>query len=89
MAAWNRLRILLVTTWVDDSTLAMGSSTGRNGLVEHVQRFHGFLGDRKIEIKRKVANEDEVMGLWTAEGIHVRDWAGVPCDWRPYEWPRL
>ena len=66
-----------------DETVPPGGPAGRDGLVSHVQFFRSVVGDRKIEIRRIVANEDEVMAWWTAHGTHIAEWWGVPPSGKP------
>lgn len=65
---------------VDEAALSVGGPTGRAGLVFHVELFFKSLGDTKIEIKRIVAEDDQVMAWWTADGIHQEEWLGVPAS---------
>ena len=64
---------------VDEAALMVGGPAGREGLVFHVNLFFSSLDDTKIDIKRIVANEDEVMAWWTADGIHKEEWLGIPA----------
>jgi predicted ester cyclase len=54
---------------VDEVTAGVGGPPGRDGLVAHVTAFCNAFSDRKITIRRIVANDDEVMAWYTADGI--------------------
>lgn len=54
---------------IDEVTAGAGGPPGRDGLVAHVNSFFNSFSDRKITIRRIVANDDEVMAWWTGDGI--------------------
>ena len=61
---------------IDEANIAFGGPTGRDGLVAHVKTFHRQIGELKLEIKKIVGNEREVMAHWGFTGIHRGPWLG-------------
>ena len=61
---------------IDEANRAFGGPTGRDGLVAHVKTFHRQIGELKLEIKKIVGNEREVMAHWSFTGIHRGPWLG-------------
>ena len=59
---------------VDEANRAFGGPSGRDGLIAHVKKFRSQIGELKLEIKRIVANENEVMAHWFFTGIHRGPW---------------
>ena len=55
---------------VDEANRAFGGPSGRDGLIAHVKKFRSQIGELKLEINRRVANEYEVLAHWIFTGIH-------------------
>ena len=51
---------------------------GRDGLERHVSGFRDLVPDVKIVINNIVADEDEVVGIWTWRATPVAEFMGVP-----------
>ena len=58
---------------------------GRQGLVNHVQTFHKTFPDVTIQVKRIIASDDEVVGVWRLKGTHSQELFGVPATGRVLE----
>jgi steroid delta-isomerase-like uncharacterized protein len=58
---------------------------GRQGLVNHVRTFHETFPDVTIQVKRIIASEDEVVGVWRLKGTHSQELFGVPATGRVLE----
>ena len=52
---------------------------GRDGLERHVSGFRALIPDVQIVINNIVADEDEVVGIWTWCGKPVAEFLGVPA----------
>ena len=61
---------------IDEANRAFGGPAGRDGLVAHVKTFRRQIGELKLEIKKIVGNEREVMAHWFFTGIHRGPWLG-------------
>ena len=68
---------------VDEVTAGAGGPPGRDGLVAHVTGFSNAFSDRKITIRRIVANDDEVMAWYTADGILSGDLGTMTATGQP------
>ncbi len=51
---------------------------GRDGLERHVSGFRDLVPNVKIAINNIVADEDEVVGIWTWRATPVAEFMGVP-----------
>jgi steroid delta-isomerase-like uncharacterized protein len=58
---------------------------GRQGLFNHVQTFHETFPDVTIEVKRIIASDDEVVGVWRLKGTHSQELFGVPATGKTLE----
>jgi steroid delta-isomerase-like uncharacterized protein len=58
---------------------------GRQGLVNHVQNFHRTFPDVTIEVRRIIASDDEVVGVWRLKGTHSQELFGVPATGKTLE----
>jgi steroid delta-isomerase-like uncharacterized protein len=58
---------------------------GRQGLVNHVQNFHRTFPDVTIEVKRIIASDDEVVGVWRLKGTHSQELFGVAATGKTLE----
>ena len=58
---------------------------GRQGLVNHVENFHRTFPDVTIEVKRIIASDDEVVGMWRLKGTHSQPLFGVPATGKTLE----
>jgi steroid delta-isomerase-like uncharacterized protein len=63
---------------VDEATAPEGGLLGREGLAAHVMSFHAAFPDCVITVRKILANDDDVMAWWTAEGIQVTEFVGAP-----------
>ena len=52
---------------------------GRSGLVAHVSGFRQRNQDLELEVERIVADENEVIGIWTWRATHATDMYGIPA----------
>jgi predicted ester cyclase len=68
---------------VDEVTAGAGGPPGRDGLVAHVNSFFNAFSDRKITIRRIVANDDEVMAWWIGDGINSGDLGTMAATGQP------
>src|SRR3954467_15851211 len=63
---------------VDHTAVSRGWRSGRDGWFDHVDNFRSGVSDAVVEIRRIVADEDNVVGWWSASGVHSGTFLGVP-----------
>ena len=61
---------------IDEANRAFGGPHGRDGLIAHVKTFRQQITDLKLDIKKIVGNQNEVMAHWFFKGIHTGPWLG-------------
>lgn len=64
---------------VDHTAVKHGWPSGRAGLEQHVRYFRQCVPDLKVEILRVIASENEVVGMWRAQGTHSEILFGIPA----------
>lgn len=63
---------------VDEANAAFGGPPGRAGLVAHARGFRRDVTELRVDVKRIVAGDDEVMAWWSFTGLHSGPWLGRP-----------
>jgi glycine/D-amino acid oxidase-like deaminating enzyme len=66
------------TSVIDHAAEASGWWSGRDGWLDHVNYFRAAWAGVEVTVHRITADDDGVVGLWTASGIHTAN--GSPVD---------
>jgi len=78
----ERLNDIAAPDVLDHAAVALGLRPGRDGWLDHVASFNSGISDPVIDIRRIVADDDNVVGWWTAAGTHNDTFLGVPATGR-------